>query len=169
MAMARLKSTTNRAVSPLEPMGNAEYRGLGRVIRCYRTGGEHVAVIETPEFRFYVHGRTAADLRQDTSVEFEGTLLLDHYLWVEFLDRYPDPPDLFFSLRVTRIRKVSIPDRFVRRGSRSISSPARVGPNNFGHVKEVESMDGANAFQEFYLVDFDDTGLNGVKVARTFQ
>ena len=44
-----------------------------------------------------------------------GTLLLDHYidhyLQVEYLDTYPDPPDLFYSLRVTRIRKVAVPER----------------------------------------------------------
>jgi hypothetical protein len=104
-----------------------------------------------------------------TWIEFEGTLMLDHYLWVEFLADYADPPELFYNLRVARIRKVGIPERFVRRHARGISFPTTVSPTDFNTVEELETMEGQDFTLEFYIIDFDDARLEGVKVPRTFQ
>ena len=119
---------SNLAIAPVaagarfEHRGNAEYRGVGRVLRVYR-GEASIAVIEANGFRFYVNGPVAENLAAGASVEFAGTLLLDHYLWVEFLSRYSDPPDLFYNLRVTRILRVSVPERFIARHSRGKALP----------------------------------------------
>jgi hypothetical protein len=87
----------------------------------------------------------------------------------EFLDDYPDPPDLFYNLRVARIRKVSIPETIVRRSPGGLSYPTTVGPADFGTVEELETMEGQEFGPEFYIIDFDDLGLEGVEVPRTFQ
>ena len=138
------------------------------MIRRYDTEGYGIAVIQTGDFRFYVHGSSAARLELHSWIQFEGTLLLDHYLWVEFLNRYPDPPDLFYTLRVTRIRRVDIPDRFVHRSASGVSYPTSVGPPDFGPIAELDTMEGQEFATEFYILDFSDYDLEHVEVPFTF-
>ena len=169
LTATRLEAVSESEESRLVSGGNAEYAGVGRVLRRYETEGYSLAVIEAGRFRFYVHGSRAAALKPAMWVHFEGTLLFDHYLWVEFLGRYKDPPDLFYTLRVTRIRRVSIPERFVQRGSRRVSYPTTVSPEDFGAVEELTTMEGQEFMQEFYIIDFDGTDLQANDVAQTFQ
>jgi hypothetical protein len=165
----RLITCSENPRPTLTHAGNAHYTGNGLVLRRYEHD-EPVAVIDAAGFRFYVHGPKATKgLVPGTHVEFEGTLTLDHYLWVEFLERYDDAPDLFYNLQVTRIRKVGIPERLVRRLGTSISYPTIVAPNDFGTVEELDTMEGQDFTQEFYVLDFDDVGLDSVEIARTFQ
>ncbi len=165
---------SNLAVAPtaagprLEHLGNAKYRGVGRALRVYR-GEESITVIEADGFRFYVNRSVTEKLNAGASVEFAGTLLLDHYLWVEFLPRYSDAPDLFYNLRVTRILRVSVPERFVTRHSRGKALPTRVGCEAFEDVEDIETMEGQRFDEEFYVVDFDTTGLEHADIPRTFQ
>ena len=168
LSTKHLAMVPDHGVSRFEGIGNAEYHGGGRVLRRYNTDGYSIAVIEAGGFRFYVHGSSAATLTPNSSVEFEGTLLLDHYLWVEFLERYPDPPDLFYNLRVTRIRKVSIPERFVHRTATSVSYPTSVGPSDYGTVEELTTMEGHEFSREFFIIDCDDQGVDGVELPNTF-
>ena len=96
----------------------------------------------------------------------KGTLLLDYYIWVENLARYLNPPDIFFILEVTRIRKVQIPERFIHRSEKGKSGPTRVSPADFGIVIDLETMVGQKFDEEFYLVDFNE--INRRDVPRTF-
>ncbi len=137
---------------------DAEYRITGRVIRRYDDGvGTTFAVLEAGWLRFYCPSARAATLPVGSCVRLLGTLALDHYLWVEFLDRYPDPPNLFYNLRVARIRRVVIPERFVRRGPKSVSYPTclppeRYGPDGYENVPVVEESEHGPAFS---LIDFE--------------
>jgi hypothetical protein len=149
--------------------GEARYSGVGIVLRHYATDGDEVAIIEAGSLRFYVNGPKAKELRPEGRVQFEGTLQLDHYLWVEFLGRYADPPDLFYNLRVQRIRKVGIPERFVSRHATGMSYPTTVDPLEFEAVEELETMEGQDFGLEFYIIDFDDAGLEGLEVPLTFR
>jgi hypothetical protein len=153
----------------LHHLGDAEYKGRGLVLRRYDSGNDAIAVLEAGGFRFYVSESPATAPTAGSWVEFDGTLLLDHYSWVEFLDEYADPPDLFYTLQVTRVRKVSIPDRFIHRHSRGKSYPARVSSSNFGTVEELETMEGQSFGEEFYIIDFDGRGLETVDIPQTFR
>ena len=153
----------------LEHCGDAVYRGHGLVLRRYSESSPAIAVIEANNFRFYVHGTAAERAIPGTWVGFEGTLLLDHYAWVEFLGRYADPPDLFYNLRVTRIRRVTIPERFVSRGGGGKSYPTHVGPTEFGKSEDLETMEGQDFEEEFYVLDFNSKGLEPADIPRTFQ
>ena len=102
-------------------------------------------------------------------VEFAGTLLLDHYIWVEYLHTYPDPPDLFYNLRVTRIRKVTVPERFIARHEGGKALPSRVGPADFEKVEDLATMEGQPFDEEFFVIDFDGAGLEGANLPLTFQ
>ncbi|HSR34515.1 MAG TPA: hypothetical protein VLY63_28430, partial [Anaerolineae bacterium] len=98
----------------IEHLGLAECAFSALVLRVYRQSGSvPIAVLDAGRFRFYVHGATVAAFSPGDLLQGDGTILLDHYIWVESLDTYPDPPDIFFNLRVSRIRKVQIPARFI--------------------------------------------------------
>jgi hypothetical protein len=147
----------------LEHVGDGEYRGVARVLRWYRS----MVVLETNAFRFYVSSSSGDRWREGDRVEFVGTLLLDHYAWVESR-RDADAPDLFYNLRVERIRKVDIPKRFISRHGAGKSFPTRVGPNDFEKAEELATMEGQPFDEEFYVIDFDGAGLEGVVVPLTF-
>jgi hypothetical protein len=97
------------AVSPSltsEPIlvndGGAQYRFVGQVLRVYNDDpSDAITVIEVAGFRFYIN--RSFGFRAGEWVQGGGKLLLDHYIWVEFLDKYKDAPDLFYQLRVKRI------------------------------------------------------------------
>jgi hypothetical protein len=76
--------------------GLAEYDFTGLVLSVY--GGEEysspIVVVEAENFRFYMNSPRTVPFRASERVTGRGTLGLDHYLWVEFLSRYPDPPVL---------------------------------------------------------------------------
>ena len=164
-----LAQSTVPAEGWIEHLGDAEYRGAGRVLRRYGDENGALVVLEAGGFRFYVNSPEAAPLTPGAWVEFAGTLLLDHYIWVEYLHTYPDPPDLFYSLRVAGIRRVRVPERFVSRHERGKAFPTRVGPADFAEVEELATMEGCAFDEEFFIVDFDGAGLEGVGIPLTFQ
>lgn len=100
-------------------------------------------------------------------IEGFGRLLLDHYIWVEYLDTYEAAPDLFYSLNVERIRAVTIPESFIHRSKGGFSHPCSLRPGEYApsNVLEVEEME-EKGFQ-FYLVDFDSGCVAG-QIPRTF-
>ncbi len=155
-----------------EHRGDGIYGGEGRVIRRYggrfRPGSIPLAVVEAGDFRFYISGTAARSLKVGRWISFEGALVLDHYVWVEFLSTYPDPPDLFYNLRV-RIRRVDIPDRFEARypgGEKAL--PTLVRPPDFGSVEEIETMEGQKFDENFFIIDFDGKGLEQADVPNTY-
>ena len=166
----RIATRQNGNASLFQHQGDAEYLGRGQVIRKYTETDETIAVIAAGEFRFFIDAPAAADLAVGDQIEFEGTLHLDHYVWVEFLGEYPDPPDLFYNLRVTRIRKVQVPERFIQRqrDEKAKTYPAHVSPSDFGAVEELETMDGQRFDEEFYVIDFDSSGVETAQIPRTF-
>jgi hypothetical protein len=133
-----LDARTAAVVSSETPLGleqivDADYRVTASVVRIYPDEmGSQFAVFNGGGLRFYCPTEAAAKLRVGDVVLLEGPLLLDHYMWVEFLDRYPDPPDLFYSVQIDRIREVTIPERFIQRSERTVSSPTSVGPADYG-------------------------------------
>ena len=148
--------------------GDAEYRGCGILIRKYIRGSIAIAVIQAGTFRFYIHNAPAINLPEGARVEFRGTLLLDHFLWAESLGHLVDPPELFYNLRVVRIRRVAIPEKFVSRSNPGLAYPTRVGPAHFEGVTELETMEGQEFGAEFYVLDFDESGPEDANLHRTF-
>jgi|GEM_PF-1197626 len=155
----------------IEDFGTGECRFIARVLRVYGKGGpDALAVLDTGILRFYINDRRVNGLEVGATVKGEGTLLLDHYIWVEFLDSYEDPPDLFYNLRVIRIRRVAIPDRFVSRSKISMSYPTRVLLSELGpsEIQDLTTMKHQTFREEFYIVNFSDEGLSGMSIPRTF-
>jgi hypothetical protein len=145
--------TTEDQISPLR---DAEYEIVGRVIRRYaELDSSPFPVVEAGWLRFYCPSRIAEDLTVGSKVRLRGTLALDHYRWVEFLERYPNPPDLFYGVRVTRVRQVQIGERFVQRSAHGIGLPTAVGPDDYtsAEVRDVPAVGGESGGPAFSLLD----------------
>lgn len=154
-----------------EHLGNGEYRCCGTVQKVYRGQDQDtVVIIQTGDFRFYILSEESDRYEQGRRYCAEGTLLLDHYLWVEFLDSYEDPPDLFFNLEVRRILRVRIPERFVARHDKGKSLPTRLVPEDYSasHVVELDTMKGQSFDEEFFVIEFDSSRPEGRDIPRTF-
>ncbi len=156
-------------------IGNAEYDYCGEVIRNY--GGDQrkkfmgmklptinsksakpaLAIIDTGGFRFYIENQLVNKYEIGERIRGRGTLLLDYYVWAENFHKNPDPPELFYSLEVTGIRKVTISERFISRNGGYKAMPTRVSPEDFEIVTELETMDDQGFDEEFYIVDFKET------------
>ena len=146
------------APEAVEQLRDAEYEITARVIRSYGDGiGSRFAVFEAAWFRFYCPCQAAAALVAGDRVRLRGNVALDHYLWVEFLERYPDPPDLFYNLRVTRVRRIIIPDRFIRRGEKSLSYPVSLAPKHYEPAahEDVQTVEESVEGPAFSLIDFE--------------
>jgi hypothetical protein len=152
-------------------LGQAEYTFNGLVLRVYGRGevSGPVVVVEAVGFRFYICSPLTAGLKAGERVSGKGSLVLDHYLWVEFLSEYPDPPDLFYKLRVTDVVRARIPERFIMRSGLNTSYPTRVpphqyGPNELTHVDMVAD----DAYCSFFI-QFTDTDVPAGVIPRTFN
>jgi hypothetical protein len=158
--------------SPGEPSlvheGGGHYRFAGEVLRVYNDNSSAaITIIESAGLRFYVN--RSFGLRVSEWVQGDGKLVLDHYIWVENLGGYKDPPDLFYQLRVSGIHTIRTPERFISRHPQGKSFPGSLPPASYGSedMSEIETMEGQPFDEEFYLLDLTDEGL-GSPVARTF-
>jgi hypothetical protein len=140
----------------VDQVRDAEYEIVGRVIRHYPDGvSSTFPVLEADWLRFYCPASSIAGLAVGTKVRMRGRLALDHYQWVEFLERYPDAPDLFYGVRVSRVRQVEIPERFVHRSARSVSHPTAAGPDEYeaAAVRDVPAVSEDSVGPAFSLLD----------------
>ena len=154
----QMKLTSPDAPVSFEQIHDAEYAVTARVIRRYADGIDSAfPVLDAGPLRFYVPSSLASDLPPDTMVCLRGIFALDHYLWVEFLDRYADAPDLFYDVRVVRIRRITIPERFVRRAERSLSFPTSLRPEDYvcQGYEEVPRVEERSDRPSFSLIDFE--------------
>jgi hypothetical protein len=89
---------------------------------------------------------------------------------VEFLHEYAEPPNLFYTLQVKRIRKVTLPTEFVTRNVRTVGHPARLCGDQYAasDIQDLESMEGQNFGPEFYLIDLESEGVSETNVPKTF-
>jgi hypothetical protein len=150
----------------------AEYSFCARLVRVYEQPPEiPLGIFETNGFRFYIEHTEVPSLRRGRRYSGTGSLLLDYYIWTEFLENYDDPPDLFFNLRVTRILRASIPERFIRRTKNAIGLPTRVSNAELSKndISEVSSMVEHGSGFGFYVLDLDGTGLEDKSIPVTFR
>ncbi len=170
----RISSAENRTPT-FKHLGDAEYDFCGEVLKIYHPEGEKksysslrsiftpkrrqpsLAIIDTGGFRFYIESVKLTKINTGQWLCGQGTLLLDYYVWTEFLPRRTNPPDIFYALEVTRIRKVMIPARFIQSDGGAKAYPTRVSPADIEEITELETMDGQPFDTEFYLVDFKES------------
>jgi hypothetical protein len=170
-SLARLASPKQGRFDQIE---DAEYSFAGTVLKVYDDPPTNrIAVVEAGDFRFYMDSfpPDAPRLKECDWIEGDGRLLLDYYIWVEFLSSYQDPPNLFYPLRVTKIRSVKIPNTFVSRTDNVASAPASLSHENYSTatICEIEGMPNIEEDWLFYLVDFDDSDTSPARIPLTFR
>jgi hypothetical protein len=156
-----------------EQIKDAEYRFEGTVLKVYDdSSSDQIIVIQAGQFRFYVNSfpKETPALKEGDGCKGSGRLLLDHYAWVQFLSTYQAPPDLFYPLRVRRIRSVKIPEMFVSRHERGMSGPTSLPHEEYSDaaIVEIERMGAKDGDWLFYLVDFDDSDIGTEPIPLTF-
>jgi hypothetical protein len=154
-----------------EHLGKGEYRFCGTALKVYENADDPtIAILKTGEFRFYIMSDESDRYVQGRRYCGEGTLLLDHYSWVEYLSERENPPDLFYKLKVKRILKVNIPEKFIARHETGKSLPTRLIPEDYSvsDVEEINTMQGQPFDEEFYIIDLDSSELEGRDIPRTF-
>jgi len=154
-----------------EHLGKGEYRFCGTALNVYEKPDDPtITIIKTGEFRFYIMFEESNRYVQGKRYCGVGTLLLDHYSWVEYLSERENPPDLFHKLQVKRILKVNIPEKFVARHETGKSLPTRLIPADYSvsDVEEINTMQDQPFDEEFYIIDFDSSELEGRDIPRTF-
>ena len=142
----------------LVQLRDAEYAVVADVIRRYAEGdAPSFPVLQADWFRFYIAPGDANAFAVGDRVRLRGTLALDHFFWVEFLDQWTDPPDLFYGCRVARIRQVRVPAHLVNRDEWGLSYPASVGPSEYAqeHVVDVARVVEDRANPSFSLLDLE--------------
>lgn len=164
-------------------LGNAEYDFCGEVIRIFseekqkeifglkfsfmKSTRPFLIIIDSSGFRFYIENPKIKRIQEGMRIKGKGTLLLDYYMWSETLHKRTNPPHIFYTLVVSRIRKIQIPERFISRQGEIKAYPTRVSPDKFGDVTDLETMEGQRFDEEFYLVDFKET--DRVDIPKTFS
>jgi hypothetical protein len=169
-----LVKSTELKPSKFEQVKDAEYSFAGTVLKVYGDPPKgKLVVVQADDFRFYINSFPTHSplLKEGDRCEGFGRLLLDYYIWVEFLSSYKDPPDLFYSLRLTSIRAVKIPDSFVSRTVNAQAGPASLGQDDYSNddIQEVERMEDSHGNWSFYLVAFDDSDVGSEKIPLTFH
>jgi hypothetical protein len=103
-----------------------------------------LTVIAAEGFRFHIcyFPEKTKHFEEGDKIWGIGILSLNCYLWVEFLHRYADAPDLFYKLRITVIYELA-------------------------EEKQVESMSDSAATD--WLVSFDSDGVSAKPIPKTFK
>jgi hypothetical protein len=154
-----------------EHLGKGEYRFCGTAVNVYESADDPaITIIKIGDFRFYIMSDESNRYAQGRRYCGEETLLLDHYSWVEYLSDRENPPDLFYNFTVKRILKVNMPEKFVARHQTGKSFPTRLVPEDYSvsNVQEINTMQGQPFDEEFYIIDFDSSELEGRDIPRTF-
>lgn len=169
-----LSKSTSLNDSKFEQIKDAEYSFAGTVLRIYPDPpSSPIVVVQAGDFHFYMNSFPpgTASLGEGDACEGYGRLLLDHYIWVEFLDSYDDPPNLFYPLRLTRIRSVKIPNSLISRSEKGMSGATSCSPDVYSTsaIGDVERMENVDNDWLFYLVDFDDSTVGAARIPLTFR
>ncbi|WP_324677868.1 hypothetical protein [Hymenobacter sp. GOD-10R] len=147
---------------------NSDYSFCGQIIRNYQDEDSQLVIIDTSTVKFYIElpiQEFKAVVGQ--FVSGTGQLLVDYYMWVENLENYQNPPNLFYNFIVDKIREVIVPEKYIIRADRSISYPSSLSAKDYSEndIVEVESMDNNSENISFYLLDLKEIAED---VPRTF-
>ena len=168
-----LSISISSGVGSFEQIKDAEYRFEGTVLRVYGESPSYlIIVVQAGQFSFYINSfaKEMPALKEGVGCRGSGRLLLDHYIWVERLSTYRNPPNLFYPLQVSRIRAVKIPEKFISRHEKGAAGPASLPSEKYSEadIREIEAMESHAGDWRFYLVDFDDSNMGTAPIPRTF-
>jgi len=146
----------------------SDYSFCGKVIRTYQSVDDgQIIIVDTGNFKFYIEdSKFSVNIGQ--FISGQGVLLIDYYIWVEYLSSYDNPPDLFYNFIVENISKVKIPEKFIYRHDKGYSSPTSLAPSDYSETDliEIEDMRNDKSETSFYLLNLKTIDQ---KIAKTFM
>jgi len=166
--------------SPLEKTGesidfqvaaDAECVFVADVLRIYRLPTEQpLGIVQAGDFRFYIEGNDIIEFKVGDRISGAGSLVVDYYIWVEFLDKYEDAPSLFYKMKVERLRKISIRSLASMIHWRRASFSERLRGERYAdaQIEDVASMNEHGSEYRLYLVNLDDRNVIEADVPKTF-
>ena len=142
----------------LRPLKNSDYEFGGKIIRDYHDSDNRIIVVDTNSYLFYIEIADTDTANLEGQFVFgKGQLLIDYYIWAEYLCNYKNAPDLFYDFKVDKIRKVNIPEKFIHRHNSGFSAPTSLSPNDYGadDIEEIEDMNDQKNDTSFFLLDLN--------------
>lgn len=142
----RVEFSSGAAQPYFERLADAEYRFRGTVLVAEGFPPRRLPpIVEVTTRRFALANPWELHIPAGALLEGDGTLKLDTDGWALALrdGRHGDPLDLFLALRLERIRRVTVPERFVSRNSNGVGGPTYVSAHEYaaGDVDDIEQMD----------------------------
>jgi hypothetical protein len=141
-------------------LGGGEYEFTGMISRVYADDSDTpVTVVRCGKFRFYINRHLPVN--EEERLRGKGTLLLDHYLWVEFLDPLLKPARFVLPVDRGTDTQVQIPPSLIARHRQSKSFPTSLPSAQYdpAHAQEIETLEGQAFDEEFYLPDLIDENV----------
>jgi hypothetical protein len=159
-----IEKADSQTLEYFEHLGDAVYRFSGKVLKNYGDEKHPFIIVQAKDFRFYIADALAKGLDEGDRLVGEGSLGLDTYYWVEFLDSYDDPPDLFYHLEVKRIRKIY-----------DLHSPQYLTAPPEENGEDIDDMDARDEAGKdillgaaYCIIDFDSDRHESKEIPRTF-
>jgi hypothetical protein len=162
------KKVSDSAECYFRKVKHSDYTFCGEVIRNYNSDHEsQIIIVDTGIFKFYIEDASFS-VKVGQFITGQGSLLIDYYIWVEYLSSYVDPPELFYSFIVDGISKVKIPEKFIYRHDKGYSAPTSLSPTDYSDndLIEIEDMRNDKSETSFYLLNLKRINEN---IAKTFH
>jgi hypothetical protein len=131
----------------------ARCRFCALIIRTY----EDLVVLQASGFCFYIQKRDLVPMECGNYISGSGWLNLDPYHWAESIGDHEHPPNLFYTCRIIKIRKIG------DEGSGTWVEIAMPNGTRQANIQEIEDMTGERFKGEFYLLELDDSGCSEVE------
>lgn len=144
----------------------AEYKICAKVIRRYDNDGNPLFVFDARLLKFYSLNIEIKDLKDGDFITGKGTLLFDHYIWVENLDSYNNPPNLFYNFKVNKILKAKMPEQFISRHSKGKALPTMAALLELpqSNIEEISAMKN----EKFYVIVLNSERVENKTIKKTF-
>jgi hypothetical protein len=80
---------------------DAECVFVADVLRIYQQPTEQpLGVLQAGDFRFFIEGSEIPKFNVGDRISGAGSLVVDYYIWVEFLEEHEEAPSLFYKMKV---------------------------------------------------------------------
>lgn len=160
----------------IESVGRPEYRVTATVTGRHVSDNKLLLTLDAAGLQFYwISDGVGERAEIGVTLTLTGIFKFDHYLWSwRSLRREwgsEDPRDLFYDVRVERIRVVRVPERFITRSERVTSGPTIVGPEQYADedVRDVQSAGDHLASFSFFIVELEVTSAQPARLPRLYK
>jgi hypothetical protein len=117
----------------------SDYNFCGKVIYTFHD----LIVIETMSIKLYIKNHDKNNkISVGQFVKGSGKLMIDPFHWVMDLDKFVNPPNLFYNMQITKLYLVGIPVNFIKGKILRWRWPCSLSSDNINdnYIKEIKKM-----------------------------